>query len=56
MLMGQRFINIKSQGSGGRLCPCRRSENGFSKIETPSEAYPEAYFADSSLGLDLYFN
>jgi len=32
------------------------AENGFNRIETPSEAYPETYFADSSLGLDLYFN
>ena len=30
--------------------------NGFNRIETPSEAYPETHFADSSLGLDLYFN
>ena len=33
-----------------------QAENGFNRIETPSEAYPENYFADSSLGLDLYFN
>jgi hypothetical protein len=32
------------------------AENGFNRIETPSEAYPETYFADSPLGLDLYFN
>jgi len=30
--------------------------NGFNRIETPLEAYSETYFADSSLGLDLYFN
>jgi hypothetical protein len=28
-------------------------EIGFNRIETPSEAYPESYFADSSLGLNL---
>ena len=32
------------------------AENGFNRIETPSEAYHETYFADSSLGLDSYFN
>jgi hypothetical protein len=32
------------------------AKNGFNRIETPSEACPKTYFADSSLGLDLYFN
>ena len=45
--------NAPVGGTGG-LCP--PAENGFNRIETPSEAYPETYFADSSLGLDLYFN
>jgi hypothetical protein len=31
-------------------------QNGFNKIETSSEAYPETFFADSTLDLDLYFN
>ena len=60
------------RGSGGRsgpqwdqgaMLPVLRentesppSENGFNRIETPSDAYPETYFADSSLGLDPYFN
>jgi hypothetical protein len=32
------------------------SENGFNRIEAPSKAYSETYFADISSGLDLYFN
>ena len=43
--------NAPAGGPGGQP-----AKNEFIRIETPAEAYPETYFADSSLGLDLYFN
>jgi hypothetical protein len=46
--------NVLVGGPGWKSPP--PAENGFNRIETPSEAYPETHVADSSLGLDLYFN
>ena len=54
IFMFSRYCKIiKSKGHLGRGLG---AENGFNKIETPSEDYLETYFADSSLSLDLYFN